>query len=119
MWGWRGGVGERVRVGGVGGLRAPFLACARVRGLGWPACLVVSRGGYSKAGREPACLVLSPLFLLFVWSGRRDLNPLPSPWEGDALPVELRPQAYIPRLSVALLFVCAWLSLGFGADDGV
>ena len=33
-------------------------------------------------------------------------------------PGELRPQVCIPRLSVALLFVCAWLSLGFGADDG-
>ena len=33
-------------------------------------------------------------------------------------PGELRPQVCVPRLSVALLFVCAWLSLGFGADDG-
>ena len=68
-----------------------FLACARV---GLRACvwfLGAARvprawcAGCRKAGREPACLVLSPLFLLFVWSGRRDLNPLPSPWEGDAL----------------------------------
>jgi hypothetical protein len=28
-----------------------------------------------------------------VWSGRRDSNPRPSPWQGDALPTEPRPQA--------------------------
>ena len=56
-----------------------FLACARVCGLGCPACLVVSCG-CRKAGREPAWLVLSPLFLLFVWSGWRGSNPLSSPW---------------------------------------
>ena len=27
------------------------------------------------------------------WSGRRDSNPRPSPWQGDALPTEPRPQA--------------------------
>ncbi len=24
---------------------------------------------------------------LEVWSGKRDLNPRPSPWQGDALPL--------------------------------
>ncbi len=28
----------------------------------------------------------------FVWSGRRDSNPRPSPWQGDALPAEPRPR---------------------------
>jgi hypothetical protein len=31
-----------------------------------------------------------------TWSGRRDLNPRPSPWQGDALPLSysrIRPQA--------------------------
>src|SRR4029453_18309124 len=26
------------------------------------------------------------------WSGRRDSNPRPSPWQGDALPTEPRPR---------------------------
>ncbi len=28
----------------------------------------------------------------FRWSGRRDSNPRPSPWQGDALPTEPRPR---------------------------
>ena len=28
----------------------------------------------------------------FVWSGKRDSNSRPSPWQGDALPTELFPQ---------------------------
>ena len=32
-------------------------------------------------------------FSLFVWSGRRGSNSLPRPWQGRALPDELRPQA--------------------------
>ena len=31
-----------------------------------------------------------------VPSGRRDSNPRPSPWQGDALPAELRPQRFQP-----------------------
>ena len=31
-------------------------------------------------------------FSLFVWSGRRGSNSLPRPWQGRALPDELRPQ---------------------------
>ena len=30
-------------------------------------------------------------FLLFFWSGRRGSNSLPPPWQGGALPDELRP----------------------------
>ena len=28
----------------------------------------------------------------FFWSGKRDLNPRPLPWQGNALPTELFPQ---------------------------
>ena len=35
---------------------------------------------------EPASVLLS-----FVWSGRRGSNSLPPPWQGGALPDELRP----------------------------
>src|SRR5215213_4503827 len=28
-----------------------------------------------------------PAFILILWSGRRDLNSRPSPWQGDALPL--------------------------------
>ena len=31
-------------------------------------------------------------FLLFFWSGRRGSNSLPPPWQGGALPDELRPR---------------------------
>ena len=31
-------------------------------------------------------------FFLCLWSGLRDSNSLPSPWQGDALPDELNPQ---------------------------
>ena len=35
-----------------------------------------------------------------AWSGRRDSNPRPSPWQGDALPTEPRPRGrvMVPRL---------------------
>lgn len=32
------------------------------------------------------------LLLFLLWSGLRDSNSLPSPWQGDALPDELNPQ---------------------------
>ena len=31
-----------------------------------------------------------------IWSGLRDSNSLPSPWQGDALPDELNPQMVLP-----------------------
>lgn len=30
-----------------------------------------------------------------IWSGRRDSNPRPSPWQGDALPTALRPHSVV------------------------
>ena len=37
----------------------------------------------------------------FVWSGRRGSNSLPPPWQGGALPDELRP--HIPFVFAGLL----------------
>ncbi len=39
-----------------------------------------------------------------VWSGRRDSNPRPSPWQGDALPTEPLPQPN--RNSTKLVLAC-------------
>ena len=36
---------------------------------------------------RPARLPIPPLRPTKTWSGRRDLNPRPSPWQGDALPL--------------------------------
>src|SRR3978361_2334214 len=33
-----------------------------------------------------------------TWSGRRDSNPRPSPWQGDALPAEPRPREHYPTV---------------------
>ena len=35
---------------------------------------------------------------LFIWSGRRDSNSLPPPWQGGALPNELRPHLAVRKL---------------------
>ena len=32
-----------------------------------------------------------------LWSGKRDLNPRPLPWQGNALPAELFPQKEIVK----------------------
>ena len=63
---------------------------------GWVAPrALLFRVGVEKTGREPV-VWFSPRFSFLVRSGRRDLNPLPPPWEGGALPGELRPQACAP-----------------------
>ena len=36
--------------------------------------------------------IVTRLRRTFKWSGRRDSNPRPSPWQGDALPAEPRPR---------------------------
>ena len=36
------------------------------------------------------------LLLFHLWSGRRGSNSLPPPWQGGALPDELRPQMVPP-----------------------
>ena len=37
------------------------------------------------------------------WSGRRDSNPRPSPWQGDALPAEPLPPVYFNTNILAYL----------------
>ena len=39
-------------------------------------------------------------FLLFFWSGRRGSNSLPPPWQGGALPDELRPLKMVPPIGI-------------------
>ena len=54
-------------------------------------------------GRRPTCRIAAPP------SGRRDSNPRPSPWQGDALPAEPRPHAspeYTPGRSAGSLRRC-------------
>lgn len=38
------------------------------------------------------------------WSGKRDLNPRPLPWQGNALPTELFPQHY-HKITILKIFV--------------
>ena len=44
-----------------------------------------------------------------LWSGRRDSNPRPSPWQGDALPTEPRPRCPY-RLALHRDDALAWLA---------
>ena len=50
-------------------------------------------GGCSRRGDERIITRKPPL----TWSGRRDSNPRPPPWQGGALPTEPRPRANHPR----------------------
>ena len=50
--------------------------------------------GVPEGTRTPGTWLRRPLLypaelqaLIFKWSGRRDSNPRPSPWQGDALPL--------------------------------
>ena len=45
----------------------------------------------------PAILKLSE-----VWSGKRDSNPRPLPWQGNTLPTELFPQRFIVNDTIFL-----------------
>ena len=70
---------------------------------------VASPLGHSTGKSRPRCRIVRP-----SPSGRRDSNPRPSPWQGDALPTEPRPRsdlgvapapsagATIPRLPATL-----------------
>ena len=40
------------------------------------------------------------------WSGRRGSNSLPPPWQGGALPDELRPR--ITQVNIYMQLTCAW-----------
>src|SRR6266567_413970 len=51
---------------------------------------MTDEGGRMKVqiGGKARAFILHPsAFILKLWSGRRDLNPRPSPWQGDALPL--------------------------------
>ena len=58
-----------------------------------------------------------PLTRAFVWSGRRDSNPRPSPWQGDALPTEPRPRGCL-RLAAGPDHRTAWRPLTPPSDGG-
>ena len=45
------------------------------------------------------------------WSGKRDSNPRPLPWQGNALPAELFPQQCVFKLAVS--FFLSTMSLFF------
>ena len=51
-----------------------------------PACLPIPPPGRRKK--------IHPWIRMDMLSGRRDSNPRPSPWQGDALPAELLPHLY-------------------------
>src|SRR5919206_3437381 len=69
----RGGGGNRTRVQGFAGPCLSHSATPPYAGdRAWSPEMVATEGGTS--------------------SGRRDSNPRPSPWQGDALPAALRPR---------------------------
>ena len=53
-------------------------------------------GTHSSSGNEEIVCNLG-----FLWSGRRGSNPRPSPWQGDALPTELRPLVILGKVNRA------------------
>jgi hypothetical protein len=50
-----------------------------------------------------------------MWSGRRDLNPRPRPWQGRALPTELLPRRQNPPHRPTLPGPCGPSTIGAGA----
>ena len=79
----------------------------RVRGLGWPACLVVLRGGYSKAGREPV-VWFSPRFFFFLCGADDGNRTRVICLEGRRSTIELHPRVASTRFACGLLLlVCA------------
>ena len=63
-----------------------------------PGSVEVSQGTLNPL-TEVRFLAGQPIFLIRHrkkrWSGRRDSNPRPSPWQGDALPTEPLPQKFM------------------------
>ncbi len=45
------------------------------------------------------------MWCLGTWSGKRDLNPRPLPWQGNALPAELFPRDFKKVTKVAGLSI--------------
>ena len=56
------------------------------------------RGIASSHASRSAATTQPPRRSIGKWSGRRDSNPRPSPWQGDALPTEPLPPALCARL---------------------
>ena len=89
--------------------------CPRLlfRGVTWPLRRPESRevplGVYPSDGTPCSSYVVK------VWSGRRDSNPRPSPWQGDALPTEPLPHPcqIVPRtMRLVKNFSCTPFSEG-------
>ena len=68
--------------------------------------IIVPLGPYPAANSPPDCWIelFEPLgqkrkttLSCGLWSGRRGSNSLPPPWQGGALPDELRPHLWCPR----------------------
>ncbi len=68
----------------------------------------------------------------FNWSGRRDSNPRPSPWQGDALPLSyFRTLAWLvygakgrnrtadTGIFSPLLYLLSYLGIIYGGADGI
>ena len=58
------------------------------------------------------------------WSGRRDSNPRPSPWQGDALPAEPRPQSGFENTSPRgrtgqLVALICWSKIDGHREDSI
>src|SRR5262245_2663311 len=76
----------------VSGKRSPAELSARTILLRWRRdlnpCTPLCRPFPRLSATPPRCHHRRPS------SGRRDSNPRPSPWQGDALPTALRPRSY-------------------------
>ncbi len=46
------------------------------------------------------------------WSGKRDLNPRPLPWQGNALPTELFPHKNMFKVIISMSFMQTWILRG-------
>lgn len=44
------------------------------------------------------------IFLNTKWSGKRDSNPQPLPWQGNALPIELFPHTLDKKYQILMKF---------------
>ena len=58
-----------------------------VNRVSWPKSEACERGVETGSGPNVRGSKTTHAFERVVWSGRRDSNPRPSPWQGDALPL--------------------------------
>ena len=59
-------------------------------------CSLEATPGFEPGHKGFADPCLTTWLCRHIWSGQRGSNPLPSPWQGDALPDELCPQMVPP-----------------------